>query len=122
MDITEVPDTPEYAKGVINLRDKVIPIIDLRLKFHMEPREYDNRTCIIVVEVISAEKHIQIGIIVDAVSEVLSVAESEIEPPPDFGSKVSQTYILGMAKVDSQVKILLDIDQVLTSEEIASLE
>jgi purine-binding chemotaxis protein CheW len=122
MAITEIPDNPEYAKGVINLRDKVIPIIDLRLKFHMEPKEYDSRTCIIVVEISAAGRETQIGIIVDAVSEVLTISENEIEPPANFGAHISQIFILGLAKIEKKIKILLDIDHVLTSEEVASLE
>ena len=122
MEITEVPNNPEFAKGVINLRDRVIPIIDLRLKFNMEEREYDSRTCIIVVEVVSNQKNIQIGIVVDSVSEVLSVSESETEPPPDFGIQTDQANILGMAKVAGKVKILLDIDRVLSQDEIAALD
>ncbi len=122
MEITEVPNNPEFAKGVINLRDRVIPIIDLRLKFNMEEKEYDSRTCIIVVEVVSRQKKIQIGIVVDEVSEVLSVSESETEPPPDFGIQIDQANILGIAKVAGKIKILLDIDRVLSQEEVAALD
>ncbi|MBU0730715.1 MAG: chemotaxis protein CheW [Proteobacteria bacterium] len=123
MDITQVPGMPEYAKGVVNLRGKVIPIIDLRLKFHMEEKGYDSRTCIIVVEISGARDSddILIGIVVDSVSEVLTVAESDTEPPPDFGMHTQKSNILGMAKVGGKVKILLDIDRVLTREELAAL-
>ncbi|MFC1524430.1 chemotaxis protein CheW [Thermodesulfobacteriota bacterium] len=119
MDITQIPDMPEFAKGVVNLRGRVIPIIDLRLKFNMPPKEYDSRTCIIVVEITSKESELLIGIIVDSVSEVLAVAEENIEPPPDFGLQTHKTDILGMAKEGEQVKILLDIDRVLSPEELA---
>ncbi len=122
MDITKVPDMPEYAKGVINLRGRVIPIIDLRLKFHMEPKEYDTRTCIIVVEIISGDNEIQIGIVVDAVSEVLTISEENTEPPPDFGMPTEKANILGMAKIGGKVKILVDIDRILSREELSSLE
>ncbi|MFC1523163.1 chemotaxis protein CheW [Thermodesulfobacteriota bacterium] len=122
MDITQVPDMPEYAKGVVNLRGRVIPIIDLRLKFNMPAKEYDARTCIIVVEIAGAESEILIGIVVDSVSEVLSVSEEDTEPPPDFGLLTEKANILGMAKAGDKVKILLDIDRVLSREELVALE
>jgi len=122
MPITSVPRTPEFVKGVINLRGKVIPIIDLRLRFGMEPMEYTDRTCIIVVEINAQDITIQIGTIVDTVSEVLNIKAEDIEDTPAFGASLDTEYILGMAKVSGGVKILLDIDKVLNSEEIASLE
>ena len=122
MPITSVPRTPEFVKGVINLRGKVIPIIDLRLRFGMEPMEYTDRTCIIVVEINAQDITIQIGAIVDTVSEVLNIKAEDIEDTPAFGASLDTEYILGMAKVSGGVKILLDIDRVLNSEEIASLE
>ncbi len=122
MPITPIPQTPLYVKGVINLRGKVIPVIDLRLRFSMEEAEYTERTCIIVVEVQTATDFLMIGIVVDAVSEVAQIKEEDIEPTPSFGTSLDTNYILGMAKADNSVKILLDIDQVLTEEELASLE
>ena len=122
MPITSVPRTPEFVKGVINLRGKVIPIIDLRLRFGMEPMEYTDRTCIIVVEINAQDITIQIGAIVDTVSEVLNIKAEDIEDTPAFGTSLDTEYILGMAKVSGGVKILLDIDRVLNNEEIASLE
>ena len=122
MPITSVPRTPEFVKGVINLRGKVIPIIDLRLRFGMEPMEYTDRTCIIVVEINAQDITIQIGAIVDTVSEVLNIKAEDIEDTPAFGTSLDIEYILGMAKVSGGVKILLDIDMVLNSEEIAKLE
>ena len=122
MPITSVPRTPEFVKGVINLRGKVIPVIDLRLKFTMEPIPYTDRTCIIVVEVDSETGTVLIGIVVDAVSEVLNIKEEEIEDSPSFGTKLNTDYILGMAKMGAGVKILLDIDKILNSEEISDLE
>ena len=122
MPITSVPRTPEFVKGVINLRGKVIPIIDLRLRFGMEPMEYTDRTCIIVVEINAQDSTIQIGTIVDTVSEVLNIKGEDIEDTPAFGTSLDIEYILGMAKVSGGVKILLDIDMVLNSEEIAKLE
>ncbi len=122
MAITSVPRTPEFVKGVINLRGKVIPIVDLRLKFSMEAIPYTERTCIIVVEIDSNEATVLIGIVVDAVSEVLNVREDEIEEAPAFGSKLDTDYILGMAKMEGGVKILLNIDKVLSTKEIEGLE
>ena len=122
MPITSVPRTPEFVKGVINLRGKVIPVIDLRLKFTMESIPYTDRTCVIVVEIDSEAETVLIGIVVDAVSEVLSITEEEIEESPSFGTKLNTDYILGMAKMEGGVKILLDIDKVLSTEEIQALE
>ena len=122
MDITPLPQTPEYVKGVINLRDKVIPVVDLRLKFAVEATEYTERTCIIVAEIAGPSGTVQIGIIVDSVSEVLNISGREIEETPSFGAKLSTDYILGMAKVQGGVKILLDIDQVLSRDDIEHLE
>ncbi|HOW69945.1 MAG TPA: chemotaxis protein CheW [Phycisphaerae bacterium] len=113
MDITTVPKMPRDMKGVINLRGKVIPIIDLRLKFGLDELAHTDQTCIIVVDVGK-----EIGIIVDTVSEVLDIPGANIEPPPSVGAAVNTSFILGMGKVGEAVKILLNIDQVLTSDEI----
>ncbi len=121
MPITSVPRTPDFVKGVINLRGKVIPVIDLRSKFKMQVIPYTERTCIIVVEIDSESGTILIGIVVDEVSEVLNIGEEQIEETPGFGSKVNTGYILGMAKIEGRVKILLNIDQVLSSEEISAV-
>ena len=122
MPITSVPRTPEFIKGVINLRGKVIPVTDLRLRFDMPESDYTDRTCIIVVEVEGESATVQMGIVVDAVTEVLPVKDEEIEPAPEFGAKVDTHYILGMANMDGTVKILLEIDRVMTAEEIAEVE
>ena len=122
MAITTVPKTPEFVKGVINLRGKVIPVVDLRLRFGMEAIDYTERTCIIVVEIDGTSGTVMIGIVVDAVSEVLNINGDEIADTPTFGAKLDTNYILGMAKMEGGVKILLDIDQVLSGEEIAALE
>ena len=122
MPITSVPQTPDFVKGVINLRGKVIPVMDLRLRFEMEAIDYTERTCIIVVEIEASGGIVQIGIVVDAVSEVLNIKGEAIEDTPTFGTKFNTDYILGMAKMEGGVKILLDIDRVLSSEEIATLE
>ncbi len=122
MNITMVPQTPSYVKGVINLRGKVIPVVDLRLKFNIEAMEYTERTCIIVVEIARSLESILIGIVVDSVSEVLNIKTTEIEDTPNFGGDLNTDYILGMAKIGGGVKILLDIDRVLNNEEVAGLE
>ncbi len=119
--ITTVPQTPEFVKGVINLRGKVIPVVDLRLRFGMGEIDYTERTCIIVVEIDGQTGTIQMGIVVDAVSEVLNIKADEIEDTPTFSTNLDTEYILGMAKMDGGVKILLDIDKVLSSEELALL-
>ena len=122
MSITTVPQTPEFIKGVINLRGKVIPVIDLRLRFGMNANDYTERTCIIVVEIPGPTGTVMIGIVVDSVSEVLSIKGDEIEETPTFGTKLNTDYILGMAKMDGGVKILLDIDRVLSRDEMQVLE
>lgn len=118
MPITSVPKTPDFVKGIINLRGKVIPVIDLRLKFEMEEIKYSDRTCIIVVEIDSEEMTSLIGIVVDSVSEVLNIQEREIEETPEFGTQLDTEYILGMAKLEGSVKILLDIDRILSTKEL----
>ena len=121
MHVTTVPNTPEFVKGVINLRGKVIPVLDLRLRFGMERMEYTVRTCIIVVEIVTASGQVILGIVVDSVSEVLNIKGEEIEQTPDFGTKLSTDYILGMAKIGNSVKMLLDIDRVLGAQDLAEL-
>lgn len=115
--ITSVPQTPEYIKGVVNLRGKVIPVMDLRLRFSIPAMEYTERTCIIVVEISGQAGMIQVGVVVDAVSEVLNVKSEDIAPTPSFGTKLDTDYILGMAKMDGGIKILLDITRVLSAED-----
>ena len=122
MPITTVPQTPDFVKGVINLRGKVIPVMDLRLRFEMEAIDYTERTCIIVVEIELNGRIVHIGIVVDAVSEVLNIKNEEIEDTPTFGTKLDTDYIFGMAKREGGVKILLDIDRVLSQDEVALLE
>ena len=114
MDVTTVPQTPEYMKGVINLRGKVIPVIDLRLKFSMQEKEHTDETCVIVVEV----NNTSIGIIVDSVSEVLEITRGEIEESPHFGQDIDTSYIMGLGKVKEKIVILLDIEEILSSEEL----
>jgi purine-binding chemotaxis protein CheW len=121
-DITAVPHTPPYVKGVINLRGKVVPVVDLRLKFGLPEMEYTQRTCIIVVQVQFQASALMMGMVVDGVSEVLNLVAADIEDTPEFGSGVVTPYILGMAKSKGKVNTLLDIDQVLSSQELHGLE
>ena len=122
MPIRTVPQTPGFVKGVINLRGKVIPVVDLRLKFNMSEADYTDRTSIIVVDVGQGEdRSIHIGIVVDYVSEVVNIKADEIEAAPAFGSRLNTEYILGMAKIGKGVKILLDIDRILAGEDLAGL-
>ncbi|HTX36186.1 MAG TPA: chemotaxis protein CheW [Bryobacteraceae bacterium] len=120
-EITAVPQTPPHIKGVINLRGKVVPVIDLRLKFGVPAADYTQRTCIIVTQVQGESGAILMGIVVDGVSEVLNLTGGEIEDTPDFGEQIAGQYLLGMAKVKGKVKILLDIDKVLSSQELHNL-
>ena len=122
MPITTIPQTPEFVKGVINLRGKVIPVVDLRLRFGMERIDYTERTCIVVVEISGGSGTVMIGIVVDSVSEVLNIKGGDIEETPTFGTKLETDYILGMAKVQGGVKILLDIDRVLSRDEVVLLD
>ncbi len=121
MDITPVPRTPDFVLGVINLRGKVIPVVDLRLKFGLPYKEPDERTCVIVVEVANQDMTVQMGIVVDRVNEVVDVKSEDVEPTPSFGVSLDTSFIHGMAKVGEKVKILLDIDKVLTSSEVDAL-
>ena len=121
MTVTTLPKTPLYIKGVINLRGKVIPVIDLRLKFGLPEKEYGEKTCIIVVEVNCNDFDTQMGIIVDAVSEVLNVTLDDLEPTPNFGLSLNTDFILGMSKGNECVRTLLDINKVLSSDEMSSL-
>ncbi|MEN6576009.1 MAG: chemotaxis protein CheW [Phycisphaerales bacterium] len=121
MDITAVPQTPAYVKGVINLRGQVIPIVDLRAKFDMETAEVTEQTCIIVVEITQEGRKFNTGIVVDRVQEVLDISGADIEDAPQFGASVDTGFILGMAKIGERVKILLDIDRVFSSAELAGL-
>jgi purine-binding chemotaxis protein CheW len=121
-DITRVPQTPPHVKGVINLRGKVIPVVDLRLKFEMPALEYTQRTCIIVVQVSGPRGTLPMGVVVDGVVEVLNIAGADVEDTPGFDPEVEVAYVMGMAKVKGKVKILLDIDRVMTARELARLD
>jgi purine-binding chemotaxis protein CheW len=121
MAITSLPRTPSFVRGVINLRGKVIPVIDLRSKFGLQTTSDTAETCIIVVDVTAAVGVVQIGILVDSVEEVLDIAGHDIEEPPKFGTSVDTAFILGMAKSKGTVKILLNIEKVLSSDELDSV-
>jgi purine-binding chemotaxis protein CheW len=122
MDITAVPRTPHFIRGVINLRGKVIPVIELRKKFGMNSAEDTEQTCIIVVDASRTGETIQIGILVDSVSEVLDIRSDDIEDTPSFGANFDTRFILGMAKAKGSVKILLNIEAVLTADDLGALE
>jgi len=117
MDITAVPRTPAFVKGVINLRGKVIPVVDLRLKFSMPEAARTDQTCIIVVDM----GQVEMGIIVDKVSEVLDIEADEIEDTPSFGINLNTDFILGIGKAGGKVTILLDINKVLSAEDLNTL-
>lgn len=119
MSVTRVPKTPEFVRGVVNLRGKVIPVIDLRLKFALEGKTDTDRTCIIVVQLALGGTAVVMGLIVDEVSEVLNVLAEQIEASPSFGAKVDTDFILGMGKVGQKVVMLLDVDKVLSTDEAA---
>lgn len=114
--ITSVPQVPPHVKGVINLRGKVMPVVDLRLKFGMPPRDYTDRTCIIVVDLTARARTVMMGVIVDTVSDVMTVAADELAEPPDFGDGITGTYIEALAKVKGTVKILLNLDRMLGAD------
>lgn len=115
--ITRVPRTPAFIRGVINLRGRVIPTVDLRLKFGMDEKEATEETCIVVVQAVET----QIGVIVDRVNEVLDIAEEDVEDTPSFGSEVDTSYLLGVAKTGGRVRLLLDIDRVLSAQDVIAL-
>lgn len=122
MPVTAVPQTPHYVKGVINLRGKVIPIIDLRSRFDMQEAEPTGRTCFVIVETgCGAGQCVSMGIVVDSVSEVLNIKAEDIEAPPSFSSAVDTSFIQGMAKAQGKVKILLDIDRILRPADVQAM-
>ncbi|MCK5340709.1 MAG: purine-binding chemotaxis protein CheW [Desulfobulbaceae bacterium] len=116
--ITDVPDMPDFVRGVINLRGKVIPVMDVRTRFGLEFREYDERTCIVVVDI----NNTAVGLVVDEVSEVVDIPESQVEPPPKTGKGTSSRFLKGMGKMDDEVKILLDVNRILYDEELQELD
>jgi purine-binding chemotaxis protein CheW len=115
--ITEVPDMPECIKGVINLRGKVIPVMDVRLRFKLQEKKYDERTCIVVVDINGTA----VGLVVDEVSEVADIPEAQVEAPPSSGKGKTSRYLKGMGKIGDEVKILLNVDKLLFDEELEQL-
>jgi len=122
MPVTRVPRTPAFVRGVINLRGKVIPVVDLRLKFGLATTPDTERTCIIVVQVAGEGRQMTTGVLVDEVSEVMDIPGDRIEPTPDFGAGVDTAYLKGIGKIDRQVILLLDIDAVLSDDQIVLLQ
>lgn len=115
--ITEIPEFPEYVKGIINLRGKIIPVIDIRLLFKKEPKDYNDRTCIIVIDI----KNISIGLIVDTVSEVNTIPEQDIVEPPQINKGAYNKYIKNIGKVGSDIKLLLDCEKLLSEDELMEI-
>lgn len=118
LSITQVPRTPDFIKGVINLRGKIIPIMDLRIKFGMDEKTYNERTCIIVIEIKIQGVERLLGVVVDTVSEVINIDADDIEPAPQYGSQVEHNLISGMGKVKDRVVIILDIEEVILCDEM----
>lgn len=116
-EITEVPELPSYVKGIINLRGKIIPVIDVRLRFKKEAKEYNDRTCIVVIDI----KATSVGLIVDNVAEVINIDENDIVPPPDIKTGFHNRYVRGIGKVGNQVKLLLDCGKLLKDEELEKI-
>ena len=117
--VTDVPMTPPFIRGVLNLRGAVVPVIDLALRFGRPAQENTKRTCIVIVEIEAANGSQQMGVVVDAVSEVLEIPASEIEPPPEFGARIRNDFIKGMGKIDGKFVIVLDLNRVMSIEEVA---
>lgn len=115
--ITEIPELPEYVKGVINLRGKIIPVMDVRLRFKKEAREYNDRTCVIVIDI----NDISIGLIVDSVAEVLTIPQEDIVEPPKMNKSFGNRYIKNIGKVEDGVKLLLDCEKLLAEDELEDL-
>jgi len=120
--VTKIPNTPHYICGVINLRGTIVPIVDLRSRFGLEHLEYGPMTVVVVVKVLSNAKERIMGVVVDAVSDVYDVTDSDIKPPPDFGTVISIEFVRGLATVEEKMVIVLDIDRLLNSDELAILE
>ena len=121
MHITPVPKTADFVKGIINLRGKIIPVMDLRTKFGMEEKEYNERTCILVIEIEMMNVQKLLGVVVDTVSEVVSITSDAIEPPPECGSDVEQNFILGIGKLKDRVVIILDIDNIFINDDVTKI-
>jgi len=119
--LTEVPMMPSFIRGVINLRGSVVPVIDLAARFGGHATETSRRTCIVIIELVHEEEHHDIGVVVDAVSEVLEVSSADIEPAPSFGAKIRADFVSGMGKVAGKFVIILNVDKVLSVDEMAEI-
>lgn len=117
--VTDVPMTPPFIRGVLNLRGAVVPVVDLALRFGRKARDNTKRTCIVIVEIESANGSQEMGVVVDAVSEVLEISHDDIEPPPEFGARIRTDFIKGMGKIDGKFVIVLDLNRVLSVDEVA---
>ncbi len=120
--LTEVPMTPPFIRGVINLRGAVVPVVDLAVRFERQPRETTKRTCIVIIEVDTPKGRQDMGIVVDSVSEVLEIPAADIEQAPEFGSRIRNDFIAGMGKVEGRFVVLLNVDRILSLEEVAVLD
>ena len=116
--ITEIPELPEYIRGIINLRGEIIPVMDIRLRFKKELREYNERTCIVVIDILDNS----VGLIVDSVAEVITIPDVDIVPPPSLNGGLSNRYIKGIGKVDSEVKLLLECEKLLSKDDLELLD
>lgn len=120
--ITHIPGTSPYVRGVINLRGRVFPVIDLRIKFGLGQVDYTHRTCIVMAEIDAGDSKVLVGIIVDTVSEVINISQQDIEDPPSIGTPLAQDFILGMAQTGTGVKIIVNIDKLVTRSEICIVD
>ena len=117
--VTDVPMTPPFIRGVLNLRGAVVPVVDLSVRFGRTARENTKRTCIVIVEIESPRGNQEMGVVVDAVNEVLEIARNDIEPPPEFGARIRNDFIKGMGKIEGRFVIVLDMNRVLSVDEVA---
>ncbi len=115
--ITEIPQLPKYVRGIINLRGNIIPVLDVRLRFKKEPKEYNDRTCVIVVNI----KELSMGLIVDSVAEVITISEKDMVDPPQMNKGINNRYIKKLGKTENDVKLLLDCEKLLTENEIENI-
>jgi len=119
--VTTVPKTPKWVRGVINLRGAVVPVVDLAIKFGLELKPVTKTTCIVIVETQFESQNTTIGILVDAVSQVMELATEDLQPVPEFGTRVKVDYLLGMAQLGKKFALLLDVDKVLSTDELLHL-
>lgn len=122
VEITRIPKMPSFLKGVINLRDKVIPVIDLRVKFSLDEKEYDEKTAIIIAEMQNGDSTILSGIIVDNVEEVIDITPSDIEPPPQYGAGMDLSFLIGIGKTREQVVMIINVSKIFSGNELEKLE